>query len=662
MWSSQYSRQFIGSCDFLYERLAGPVVPEPQESDQPEFELWRGVFDSGAERLFEWRLASLSLTEDQAKCAMGQNRAGSEIPGWHKLLEEAARYNPGTDGAPINFPFSPLWWPFVVYARDEAFRSPESRSLLSSGASEALANQLLQDICKLAAEPTYRIFAKESAGGSSFADFVRTTRTLRYGNIFESYPALARAVAMLVSNWVQTTTIFLSRLRSDLPEIGELLGSANVVLPVQSIKAGLSDRHEGGFQAALLEFSQGGRIVYKPKDVSLEAALPGVNNWLESEGSSLRFRLPRSIVKQSYGWAEFISQSPCSSVAEVERYWYQAGALLCLAYLLNTRDLLVDNLVACGPDPVPIDLETFFQPEMQSVNNYGKKPASELSEHRRKSSVIDTGLLPIWLISGIDAVCDLSGLSGNKELIAGLSRVGWQDVNSDRMKPIQEAVTAEPAQNKVFYNGTEQRVEEYVQQIIRGFSDLHGLIVSRKQSFVHFLSSFKSARTRVILRATSVYSKLIKASTHPDALVSGIRRSLIFERLFRPLLRNHGISVHTKKLLDFEIQRLSLLDIPRIYADLGETNIHLEDQGTVPDALWEPPLATVTRRAEALSPADLEYHGENIRAAVTRKPRPEKQPLTKERRYDLAIRCADSILSESDDQPEDFLWRLPMLN
>ena len=153
--------------------------------------------------------------------------------------------------------------------------------------------------------------------------------------------------------------------------------------------------------------------------------------------------------------------------------------------------------------------------------------------------------------------------------------------------------------------------------------------------------------------------------------MSGIRRSLIFEHLFRPLLRNHGISVHTKKLLDFEIQRLSsvtpchcagLLDIPRIYADLGETNIHLEDQGTVPDALWEPPLATVTRRAEALSPADLEYHGENIRAAVTRKPRPEKQPLTKERRYDLAIRCADSILSESDDQPEDFLWHLPMLN
>jgi lantibiotic modifying enzyme len=93
------------------------------------------------------------------------------------------------------------------------------------------------------------------------------------------------------------------------------------------------------------------------------------------------------------------------------------------------------------------------------------------------------GLLPIWLISGIDAVCDLSGLAGNKELVAGLSRVGWQDFNSDRMQPIQEAVTAEAAQNKVFFNGQEQRIEEHWKEIVRGFSDLHGLIVSPNNPF-----------------------------------------------------------------------------------------------------------------------------------------------------------------------------------
>jgi lantibiotic modifying enzyme len=336
---------------------------------------------------------------------------------------------------------------------------------------------------KLAAEATYRVFAQQRAAGVSFDDFVRTTRASRYENLFQSFPALARAVAILISHWIQTTTIFLARLRYDLTDIRELLGSANLEFPVQSIKAGLSDRHEGGFQAAILEFSPDARVVYKPKDMSLEAALPGVNQWLEVADSPLRLRFPRSVVKESYGWAEFINQSPCRSAAEVQRYWYQAGVLLCLAYVLNTRDLLVDNLVACGSDPVPIDLEAFFQSEMQSVNNYGKVPESGLPEHRRKSSVIDVGLLPIWLISGIDAVCDLSGLAGNKELVAGLSRVGWQDVNSDRMQPIQEAVTAEAAQNKVFFNGQEQRIEEHWEEIVRGFSDLHGLIVSRKQSF-----------------------------------------------------------------------------------------------------------------------------------------------------------------------------------
>jgi lantibiotic modifying enzyme len=163
------------------------------------------------------------------------------------------------------------------------------------------------------------------------------------------------------------------------------------------------------------------------------------------------------------------------------------------------------------------------------------------------------------MISGIDAVCDLSGLAGNKEPVAGLSRVGWQDVNSDRMQPIQEAVTAEAAQNKVFFNGQEQRIEEHWEEIVRGFSDLHGLIVSRKQSFLEFLSSLSSARSRVIFRSTSVYSKLIKESTHPDALRSGIRRSLVFERLFRPLLKGQSLSSHTKKLLNFEVERLSLL-------------------------------------------------------------------------------------------------------
>jgi type 2 lantibiotic biosynthesis protein LanM len=657
MWSSQFSQQLVRNCEFLFERLGESGVLDPQEPI--EFERWRRIFDFGAESHFERRLRSLSLNVDQAKGVFGQHRAGSEIPAWCQLLQKAVEYEPPADAFPNNFPFSPLWWPIVAYAQEQAWQSPENRRLMSPGAYESLASQLLQDICKLAAEPSYRLFAQERAKGQSFQEFVRISHGLEYINIFEAFPALARSIAILVSNWIQTTAIFLSRLRADLSGLGGLLGPANTLLPVQRIKAGLSDRHEGGFQAIFLEFSGGARVVYKPKDMSLEAALPTVNHWLESEGSSLRFRFPRSLVKESYGWAEFIDQSPCGSMEEVERYCYQAGALLCLAYILNTRDLLVDNLVACGPDPVPIDLEAFFQPEMQRVTNYGKRPESEVPEHRRKSSVIDTGLLPIWLISGIDAICDLSGLSGNKELIVGLSRLGWQEVNSDRMQPIQEAVTAEPAQNKVYHDGIEQKVTEHPHQVTRGFSDLYHLIVSRKQSLVRFLTTFHSARSRVIFRSTSVYSKLIKESTQPDALLSGMSRSLIFERLFRPMLKSHDLSSHTKKLLDFEVERLSLLDIPRIYADLDATGIQLEDRGTVPNALWEPPLTTVTKRAETLSATDLDYHLENIQAALSRKPVREKQPLTEDRRLEMAVQCAESILNEMDDSLGDFLWRLP---
>jgi hypothetical protein len=207
--SSQFSRDLAGSCDFLFERLAEPAVPESQNFDQAEFESWRRIYES--DQLFERRLASLNLTEDQAKSLFRRPAPSSEIPPWSALLEKASRCDLGTENAPNNFPFSPLWWPFIAYAKEQVFHSPPTRSLLSSGASEAFANQLLQDICKLAAEPTFRLYSEERTRGTSFQEFVCKTRALNYENLFEPFPALARAIAILVGNWIQTTALFRSR-------------------------------------------------------------------------------------------------------------------------------------------------------------------------------------------------------------------------------------------------------------------------------------------------------------------------------------------------------------------------------------------------------------------------------------------------------------------
>jgi hypothetical protein len=189
----------IRDCDFLFERLADLANPASPESDQSEFESWRALFDSKTEKLFAQRLVSIGLNEDQAKALFDRPPSESEIPAWYEVLEKASQYQPAEERFLSDFSFAPLWWPFVAYAKEQVFQPIENRSLLSPQATESLANQLLQDICKLAAEATYRVFAQQRAEGVSFDDFVRTTRASRYENLFESFPALARPVAILIS-------------------------------------------------------------------------------------------------------------------------------------------------------------------------------------------------------------------------------------------------------------------------------------------------------------------------------------------------------------------------------------------------------------------------------------------------------------------------------
>jgi len=658
---SQSADEFVPeNAEFLFERLRNLSSSPKSDSDMSDFHAWREVF-APAQDLFAKRLQSLNITEEQAtEATLRQRDSGREgVSAWDTMLKIALNHPAGAIESPLNYPFATLWWPAAGYARHELFSEAERSTILAPGVLDPLVRHLLKEICSIAAEPTYQVFAEHRQRGGTFETFVQSVRSTGYANVFAPFPALARCIAILLSRWIGTSQIFLARLTGEWKEICALVDIPAATQRIRSLEPGLSDRHEGGFQAILLEFEDLARVVYKPKDMSLEVALPDINEWLALEGSSIQFRFPRSISKGSYGWSQFIAQRPCTTVEEVNQYFYQVGALLCLAYVLNARDLLVDNLVACGPDPVPIDLETFFQAEMQSAHKYGRPPESELPEHQQRSSVMDTGLLPIWQVSGIDTACDFSGLCGNKELVSGLTSPGWDNLNSDEMKPVREPVICAPAKNQVVYQGVLQRAEDHLDDICRGFSNLYGFLISRKESFLNYLDRYNGARGRVIFRSTAVYSRLIGESVRANVLVSGVRRGLVFERLFRPPLRNSSLSVHLKNLINSEVECLTFFDIPRLYTKLDDEGLQLENKTYLPHVLWEPPLTTVKRRVKNLLPEALNYHLENIEEALRRKPRGKEQLTIPDRLVAFAVGFAKEIVAKAEPNSRDFLWRLP---
>jgi type 2 lantibiotic biosynthesis protein LanM len=641
----------------LYERLTISGSPQGIDLDSSDFKSWCEVFSASRE-MFAKRLDSLGITVEQAQEISARRRCSVGTPIWYTTLLNAINYPAEVIDPLPDHPFATLWWPAVAYAEHQLLSDLELDERWPRAVWHPLSGHLLKEICSTAAEPTYQIFAQHRSAGGSFRGFVRLTRSAEYANIFGQFPALGRCIAMLLSSWIETTRTLFNRLQADADEIWSSFGIPRE-RRIRSVEAGLSDRHEGGFQAILLEFDNLVRVVYKPKDMSLEATLPSINEWLAGQGCPIRFRFPNCVNKGSYGWSEFIPQRGCTEKEEIHRYFYQAGALLCLAYMLNARDLLIDNLVACGADPVPIDLETFFQAEMQSAPNYGKPPASELPEDRQRSSVMDTGMLPVWQVSGVDTACDLSGLCGTKELIPGITRLCWQHVNSDEMKPHYEPVTHPASKNLPSYRGIHLKADDYLQEVVHGFSDIHAFLISHKESFLNHLDLYSTVRGRVIFRSTTVYSRLIKESVHPSALVSGVKRSLVFERLFRPPLRNGSLSLPLKRLLDSEIESLTFLDIPRFYCELGRETLQLQHGGMLPHALWEAPVTTVKRRVKNSSSRTLEYHLENIRAALEKKPRYNVPTDTTEQLTALANEYAEEITSRAESRPERFLWELP---
>ena len=644
----------------LQERLA---VPDPRQhiGDAAAWlDRWRGVFDSATQPLFDARLASIGLSLEQARLRLGELDPGPDPQNkWVDAFLEAFSYSAYPAFAVLKLPFAPLWAPIASFAHDLVFRDTENSRLISDIASRSLSQSLLEELCRVAAEPVYLLFEEEGVKGQRFEEFVRLSLKSEGKEIFERFPALAYCLLVIFRNWINATQLFMKRLAADWVELDAFFPELKNDDPIQSITTGFSDRHDQGLQVLLVEFSDGFRLLYKPKDMSLEARLPKINEWLGAEGFPLKLKFPASLEKQDYGWSAFIRPVPSNSIEEVKAFFERAGVLLCLAHTLNGKDLLLENIVACGCDPVPIDLETFFQPQAQRADRIGSPPDRNPPEYLRYSSVLETGLLPYWHIAGLDIPCDLSGLSGSKENLPEIKQPYWDAVNTDNMKRSVRGYRSPEKTNRPVYQGTFPHPRNYEGALIDGFCNLYRFLCARKQSFIDFLQTFSNTRTRLIFRSTQTYALLSKQSLRTENLTDGILRSLIFETLYRPALKGNYLSSVLKAMLDEEVRCLESLDIPRFYIRLNSDALTIDHGLEIPHFLLESPLETVRQRVLAMSPETQAYHVENLQESLRRQPKVVGPSQTHSELREITGSLVEEMLCRSGDDPAKNIWSLP---
>lgn len=567
----------------------------PSAAD-PRLEVWKTHAAGGDPAAFRRELEWSGLTEEQAHRALQLDNVFPELPAWARLLtvlplgerepgEEPLALYHDLSAAPA---FAPCVEPFVGAARAElGLTDEEAHALLVPAAWRTLQGHLLAGLAQLAAPALYQEFrshtglsASAAEGQERFSDFVRALRTPeKLEQFFLTYPVLARLLCHQALTWVVTTRELLTRLQADRASIATAFGfEGDAWGRVAQLQMSLSDRHNGGRQVAILTFENQRKIVYKPKDVSLEEAYNGVLRWLAEQGAQDAPPAIRVLNRGAYGWVEFVEQQPAVDAENVGAYYRRAGALLCMMYALEGSDCHMDNVVATARGPVLVDVESLLQPRLKAWSARSSDGgAFELAARLLNNTVLNIGLLPLWQRGRDGTLHDVGGLGGVGGYESQYQRLTWKDVNTDAMQP-QRIFEAEPqGHNVLLLDGAVQKVADHIGELVRGFVELYRFLSEHREAFLaEAFIGLKGCPARLIFRPSQHYALLLREARNLQHLHDGVARSFVFERLSGAFAR----ATHRPylwPLVRIEKHALEGLDVPFFSMPTDSVDLTLPD-------------------------------------------------------------------------------------
>ncbi len=401
------------------------------------------------------------------------------------------------------------------------------------------------------------------------------------------YPALARLLGTRVVAWVRALVEFTTRLEADRALIASEFNAGEDPGALVELSFGSGDSHNGGRTVGICTFECGCKVVYKPRNGRIDVAFAGIVDWANAHlDEALRLRVPRTIDRGLWCWAEFIVGRACASPEELALYYRRMGTLLGILHALQGNDFHLENVIAHGPHPVPIDLETVCVPDSRVEDSDGEEDAATtLLNH----SVLRTLLLP-----------NVIGFRGRKlkslgavqvDLPGGPQRtrtIHLVNVNTDfqRWATLEgDGEDRRPESQAWVEDGEGISGDDQMAEIGLGYEATYRMLQSRRDELLGASSPLRDlseAWVRVLNRATNVYFRLLHESCTPSAVASGVDRWISLERLGL-IVPSDAEAVHrpvSVELVDAEAASLLEGDIAYLTAPGSSTTIWTIDPST----------------------------------------------------------------------------------
>lgn len=592
-------RNLAARASTLGERLAGGYVTADCDGTgaaaaERRLAAWREAAAAGNPAMFAMRLAHDGLDEAAVLPLLGPIRLaeGQPLPEWARtfawiaaaLAKPAAGSLDPPHDATAAVPFEELLWPAAAAAGERlaARIGPAFVELFAAPARAGLLRLLLGRLGHYCARALFWEFSAfrycsrdqwlTPTGGAAPK---KPTRTVYYRfvgdwrryshDFFNAKPVLARIVATIVVNWLGASAELVERLARDRRDIADVFAAGADLGPVTTLEAGLSDPHRGGRTVAVLGFDNGVKIVYKPKDLRVDAAWADLLRQLNADGAPVELKAPEVLVRRGYGWANYIEPDAADATPDDAKgddatgddalFRHRAGALLAVLHLLRGADFHNENVIVSNGHPIPVDLETLLHPQWPNRSaETVADPAVAAATERLANSVLMTLYLPHWAY----------GLAGGPVAIGGLdappgSNTGigaFRYVNSDNMEFVGGHVqsSARPPPRAAANAG----------DIVTGFAAMYRFLLRHKDSLASAdgaLPRFAGLRVRAVPAGTALYAGVLHRAADPGNLADGADWSLHFDFLARKLPID-GPSKQDWQVLAAERAALTRLDVP----------------------------------------------------------------------------------------------------
>lgn len=618
----------LADASTLWERLDGSYTPRAgvrsTQLASARLEKWLERAAQGDPVLFNQRLAWLETTPEKVSGLLGDVRLRGARPGWSQVFSAAteSRAEACERKRASNHPFGIMLAPFV--RAGIARLVPTCHSLFSEEIFSNLADDLLRQLSNIAGPTLYLEFSTyRAAHGFEVDGPSQETRLYKafsahlledgWLDFFSQYPVLARLLSVITGSWAQNVNELALALEDDLPDIRRLFCGEGSPGALSALFPSLSDRHDGGRTVALLEFENGLKLLYKPRDIGIERAWFSLLTFLNERGGD--FHILKVLDRDGHGWVEAAAHAPCRDRSEAEMFYVRAGMLLAVLYLTEASDCFYENVVASGSYPVLIDMETLMHRVFRRSRERGAAaPADDLIF----GSVLRTGFLPLWEVSPDGISVDISGLGARAGRLTPYRERRWLNVNTDAMRLEHQSIKVCAEEHLPRLDGAALNAAEYTAEIVSGFRQMYELLLKLRAELSADdgpLDKLGRQEVRIVFHATRLYGLLQKRLSAPRQMRNGVERSIETDVLSRFYL-NSAEKSELWPILEAEIYSMERLDIPRFAAPADDSSLRLPTGRTIEDAFEETALERMRRKLFLLSQDDLEMQTEFIRASL----------------------------------------------